>query len=257
MTRVGWLADEAGYVGGAELTTAEFRAAAPESVEIVDCPVGGVLKDCDLYVVQNCVTYTLKDLGRIAGKPTTKFWHDVGPHIQPSVREWLDANATHICCSPVQAEYMGLTKAVCIPPPIDLARFEHAASAVNGDRRGVVSIGQWRNYGKAPHRVAEWARNEGFVMCPGGEVDFFGAGVFAPQGSKEVAYDAMPDLLAQYETFVFLPTVIEPFGRLVAEAWAAGCRIVTNNLVGARWWIEENPDGLETAAEDFWRTVLA
>jgi hypothetical protein len=28
MTRVGWLADEAGYIGGAELTTAEFRAAA-------------------------------------------------------------------------------------------------------------------------------------------------------------------------------------------------------------------------------------
>jgi hypothetical protein len=34
----------------------------------------------------------------------------------------------------------------------------------------------------------------------------------------------MPALLAQYETFVHLPIVIEPFGRLVAEAWAAGAR---------------------------------
>jgi glycosyltransferase involved in cell wall biosynthesis len=88
-------------------------------------------------------------------------------------------------------------------------------------------------------------------------VDFFGAGVFAPQGSREVSYDAMPALLAQYETFVHLPVVIEPFGRLVAEAWAAGCGIVTNNLVGAKWWITENPDALYTAGEDFWRTVLA
>ena len=36
--RVGWIADDPGYVGGAELTQAEFRAAAPEGVEVVDCP---------------------------------------------------------------------------------------------------------------------------------------------------------------------------------------------------------------------------
>jgi glycosyltransferase involved in cell wall biosynthesis len=67
----------------------------------------------------------------------------------------------------------------------------------------------------------------------------------------------MPALLARYETFVFLPTVIEPFGRLVAEAWAAGCRIVTNDLVGAKYWIQNDPDAIETAAEDFWKLVLA
>jgi len=62
--------------------------------------------------------------------------------------------------------------------------------------------------------------------------------------------------MARYQTFVFLPTVIEPFGRTVAEAWAAGCEIVTNGLVGARYWLEENPDALDTAAEDFWGVVL-
>jgi hypothetical protein len=248
MTRVGWLADEAGYTGGAELTTAEFRDAAPEGVEIVDCPPGEIVGGLGHYVIQNCVLYTAEELAQIKA-PATKYNHDVGPHVQPGVRDWLNANAHHICCSPVQAEYMGLDDAVCIPPPVDLARFEEAAANVNGDRSGAVSVGQWRNYGKAPHRAAEWGREHGGI-------DFFGAGVFAPQGSREVAYDAMPALLAQYETFVFLPTVIEPFGRLVAEAWAAGCTVVTNNLVGARWWIEENPDALETAAEDFWKAVL-
>jgi hypothetical protein len=251
MTRVGWLADEAGYVGGAELTTQEFREAAPEGVEIVDCPPGAVVKRCDRYVIQNCVTYTLKDLDRTDYKPTTvKYWHDVGPHLQPGVREWLDAVTKQVCCSPVQAEYMGIDDATLIPPPVDLARFEQAAASMNGGRSGAVSVGQWRNYGKAPHRAAQWGAEHGGV-------DFFGAGVFAPQGSREVSYDAMPALLAQYETFVHLPVVIEPFGRLVAEAWAAGCGIVTNNLVGAKWWITENPDALYTAGEDFWRTVLA
>jgi hypothetical protein len=249
MTRVGWLADEAGYVGGAELTTAEFRNAAPEGVEIVDCPPGSINRRLDAYVIQNCVLYDEHELSKLpADRPVFKYWHDVGPHLQPGVRDLLDQQAMHICCSPVQAEYMGL-KALHIPPPVDLARFEEAAAGVNGSRAGAVSVGQWRNYGKAPHRAAEWGAQHGGV-------DFYGTGVFAPRGSKEVAYDDMPALLAQYRTFVHLPVVIEPFGRLIAEAWAAGCEVVTNNLVGAKWWITENPDGLYTAGEDFWKVVL-
>jgi hypothetical protein len=250
MTRVGWLADEAGYIGGAELTTAEFRAAAPEGVEIVDCPPGAVVKRCDRYVIQNCVLYTTSDLERTAGSPVTKYWHDVGPHLHPGgVRGWLYENARHICSSPVHAHYIRIDDPICIPPPVDLARFEEAAAGVNGGRAGAVSVGQWRNYGKAPHRAAEWGAQHGGV-------DFFGTGVFAPRGSKEVDYGDMPALLARYETFVHLPVVIEPFGRLIAEAWASGCTIVTNNLVGAKYWITENPDGLYSAGSDFWRVVL-
>ena len=38
--RVGWLHDDPGYVGGAELTMREFRDAAPKGVRVVDCPPG-------------------------------------------------------------------------------------------------------------------------------------------------------------------------------------------------------------------------
>jgi glycosyltransferase involved in cell wall biosynthesis len=72
-----------------------------------------------------------------------------------------------------------------------------------------------------------------------------------------VAQDDMPALLARYERFVFLPVVIEPFGRLVAEAWASGCEVVTNGLVGAGYWIAEDPEAIETAAVDFWKVVLS
>jgi hypothetical protein len=246
--RVGWLADEASYTGGAELTTAEFRAAAPDGVEIVDCPAGGVDYSCDRYVIQNCVTYSLHDLMVLPGA-IVKYWHDVGPHVQPEVHAWLAENAEIVCCSPLQAQYMGLEGATCIPPAVDLLRFEAAAASMNGNRRGSVCVGQWRNYGKAAHKAAEWG-------AMNGGVEFFGDGPFAPPGSVAVPYEAMPALLAEYERFVFLPTVIEPFGRTVVEAWAAGCEIITNGLVGARYWMEEDPGALETAGEDFWRVVL-
>ena len=249
MTRIGWLADTADLIGGAELTQHEFRASAPDGVEIVTCPPGGVDPACDRYVIHNCVLYSVQDLERTGRRPTVKYWHDVGPHIKPGVREWLDKHAVYACCSPIQADYMGIA-ARCIPPAVDLSRFEEAAAKVNGHRAGAVSVGSWRNFGKAPHRAAEWGASNGGV-------DFFGGGMFAPPGSREVSYDAMPELLARYRTFVFLPAVIEPFGRLVAEAWAAGCEVVTNNLVGARYWIENDPDAIGTASATFWDLVLS
>ncbi len=247
--RVGWLADQTAEPGGAELTQAEFRVAAPEGVEIVDCPPGAVIEDCERYVVHNAVQYTLDDLKPLGGKPSLKYWHDVGPHLQDDMRKRL-SGMRQVCCSPPQADYMGLSdRARCVPPPVDLDRFRRAAESANGARSGALSVGYWRNYGKAPHRAAEWAAGNGGI-------DFYGGGVFAPAGSREIAYEGMPQLLARYRTFVFLPIVIEPFGRVVAEAWAASCEIVTNRLVGARWWIEEDPARLETAAEDFWSLAL-
>ena len=188
--RIGWLADEVGYVGGAELTQAEFRAAAPDDVEIVDCPPGHVDPTCDRYAIHNCVTYQVEDLLKIRRRPQTKFWNDVGSWYHPAVRELLDMRAVPICCSPLQQDYMGFAKAHLIPPPVALDRFEAAAAKMNGSRAGAVSVGSWRNLGKAPHRAAAWAAGNGGL-------DFFGGGAFAPDGSRQIAYQGMPALLAQ------------------------------------------------------------
>jgi hypothetical protein len=249
--RVGWLADSASYLGGAEFTSAEFKAAAPDGVEIVDCPHGAVIEGLDCYVIQNCVQYDMADLEATRIENVVKYWHDVGPHLRPEVRQWLDINASSICCSPLQMKFMepATTVVDMIPPAIDLSRFEQAAASSNGNRHGNVSVGSWRNYGKAPHRVAEWGAQNGGV-------NFYGGGMFAPGESREIPYESMPELLASYERFVFLPSVLEPFGRVVAEAWASGCELVVNDLVGAKWWITERPEAIETAAEDFWKVVL-
>jgi hypothetical protein len=247
--QVGWLVDEASYVGGAELTCKEFLAAKPEHVEIVPCPPGGVIGGLDRYVIQNCVTFTVKDLER-ADNRRVKYWHDVGSHVSPEVKTWLARHTVQVCCSPVQAEAMGIEPDALIPPPVDLDRFAAAGDRSNGSRSGNVAVGQWRNAGKSADVARVYGERHGGI-------DFYGGGMFAPPGCVEVPYAAMPDLLARYETFVHLPSVVEPFGRSVAEAYAAGCAIVSNRLVGALWWIEHDMGAIARAAEDFWKLVLA
>lgn len=233
--KIGWLADS-GDMGGAELTQAEFRARAPKHVEVIDCPPGDVKPSLDVYVVHNHMTYHPEDLwldGRLV-----RYFHDMRPQLSPDTD-------VDIFCSPLQRDRFGANGgSEVIPPPVNLEPFRDAAESAQ-ERAGAVSVASWANQGKAPHLVAEW-----------GDVDFFGGGVFAPPGSQPVAYEDMPTLLARYETFVFLPTAVEPFGRLVAEAHAAGCEVVTNGLVGARWWLENDPDAIDTAADRFWEVVL-
>jgi hypothetical protein len=200
-------------------------------------------------VIQNCVLYTVEDLEKIKGKPIRKYWHDVGPWLGKGVREWLDENAKPICCSPLQAEYMGLDGALCIPPPVNYAPFTAAAASINGDRRGglhrlLAQLGQGPAQGRRVggqrgqgDRLLRWRRD-------------------GPQRVAGGALRAHPGAAGELRDVRLPAEVIEPFGRLVAEAYAAGCEIVTNNLVGAKWWIENDQLALENPAERFWKEVL-
>jgi glycosyltransferase involved in cell wall biosynthesis len=229
--KVGWLADDPGYVGGAERTQAEFRVAAPEGVEVIDCSPGWIVEGLDRYVVHNWLSYSLEDVSRV-GAPVFRYHHDV--------QERLEFSNVDIYCSPLQRERMGGEGPV-IPPALNLDRFK----AIEGERKGAVWLGMHPNHpGKGLDLALDWARGNGGL-------DIYGNG--APNGL--VPYEDVPRLLARYQLFVHLPRAIEPFGRSVVEAWAAGCALVINRNVGARYWIEENPRGLETAAEDFWRVV--
>lgn len=238
--RVGWLQDDPGYVGGAELTMAEFKAAAPEGVEVVDCLAAAVYEGLDRYVVGNCLTYNLRDAQALGDSPRFRYHHDTNHGI-----EQLELDATHIFCSPLQRERMGM-EGECIPPALDLDHFRAVAN--QNHRKGAVCIGRMA-YGKGLELLAEYP-----------EPVHVYSSVWAPtEGNARYCGPAedVSLVLSQYERFVFLPQALEPFGRAVVEAWAAGLQIVVNRNVGSRYWIEENPRGLETAAEDFWKLVLS
>lgn len=250
--RVGWLADDPGYIGGAELTQAEFRAAAPEDVEIVDCPPGGVVPGLDRYVAHNIVHYGPEDIDATLRRFLTWYHHDLSPFVDAEVRDLLDDSANHIFCAPEHMQRYGVEGA-CIPPAVDLARFKPPRQS-RKRRKGTCSIAGWRNPGKGSVQLAEWAAENG-------PVDVYGSGNFVPHGKNLTVKGSLkPNAVAQtlwaYERLVFLPVEFEPFCRCVAEAWAAGCEVVTNRMVGARYWLEEKPEALETAAEDFWEAVL-
>lgn len=71
----------------------------------------------------------------------------------------------------------------------------------------------------------------------------------------QVGYDDVPRLFARYERFLFLPDAVEPFGRTVIEAWAAGCDLVINRNVGALWWLANDQAAIHQAAARFWEAV--
>jgi hypothetical protein len=249
--RVGWLVPAmtvAGMTGGAELTQQEFRPPHPITSR---SSTAGPARSKGLRPVRRPELRAVRRRRHRQGhwKPTIKYWHDVGPHLQPGVHGRLEP-ARHICCSPDPGRVHGPRRRDVIPPPGRSRRFEQRRRrSMNGGRSGAVSVGSWRNYGKAAHKAAEWASERRHRLLRGGRV--------RPQGLREASLRRDACAARPVRDVRVLPIVIEPFGRLVAEAWAAGCEIVTNNLVGAKWWITENPDALYTAGEDFWKTVLA
>jgi hypothetical protein len=227
-----------GYIGGAELTMREFATRKPSGVTVVWPTPVDVLPKVDKIVVGNWQGE------RPAG---FRYVHDMRGGIEPG--------DTAIFCSPLQKEKYGLPGHV-IPPALNLGAFRRPRERRKEKREGTVAIGQWRNPGKGQRYLTEWSE----VHEP---VTVYGGGPFVPAGPNleyggELDPSAVPEVLWKAECFVHIPTDIEPFGRAVAEAWAAGVpRIVTNNRVGAAHYIENDQAALRTAAADFWELICA
>lgn len=243
--RVGWLHDDTGLLGGAELSQAEFRGASPEGVEVIECPPGADVSDLDACVVHNCVTYPAETIELLKGKPVYRYHHDLSPAGDPKLRKWLDENSTHVFCSPLQRQHYRLNgNWPLIPPAIDLERFRSVAN--QNHRAGAVCVGRM-SYGKGLELLAEYPER----------VDVYSSVPIASEGNAcyQGATQDVVKTLSQYERFIFLPTAVEPFGRSVVEAWAAGLQMIVNRNVGALYWIEDAPEKLESAGQDFWELV--
>jgi hypothetical protein len=252
---VGWLEDglEAGrnYVGGAELTSDEFRIAGLErgfDIELVPAQSDEV-PEVDVWIVQNCVEYEADWIEVLESAPVVKYVHDVWPHGDPGLRSYLLASAQLIFCSPAHVDRFPYTlpknvrEPLVIPPAVDVGRFLAAGASV-GERkqRGLYLAHNAKGLGNV--QLAE--RELGI------EVDVYG------HPGPVVDYRTVPALMAEYEWFIYQPSSFEPFGRTIVEAWAAGCKLWGDHSdTGARWWIERLPECLdaEWAARAFWQTV--
>lgn len=241
--RVGWLHDQPGYEGGAELTMSEFRAAAPPEVEVVECPAGEVVEGLDTYVIGNAMTYAPQELGDAR---VVRYHHDLSrapfDHVLPE-------HARHTFTSPAHYDRLPWrVKGACevVPPALNLEPYRAVASVT--EREGACCVGRMA-YGKGLERLGEQNINiDVYSTVPfqsWGKVRYMGA-------ARDVAAT-----LAGYRRFVFLPAAFEPFGRAVVEAWAAGCDLLVNQNVGSLHYLRHDPVALDTAAVDFWEWVLS
>jgi hypothetical protein len=255
--KVAWLADTFELAGGAELMQAEFRAAAPPGVEVVDCPPGALdpLAACDVACLHNTVTYPPETIDALAGKPVLRYWHDLawpGTPADGPLLQWTLERATNVFTSPLHRRrfpHVVPDGSRLIPPAIGLARY--ATSAGRKRVRGACWLGSGQHAGKGLLQACEWAEaNE--------PVDFWGHVAVAEtprvRVKGPVPHDHVGTILRLYRRFVFLPTHPEPFGRAAVEAWAAGCELIVNRNVGALHWLER-PEAIESAPQDFWRLV--
>lgn len=260
MTNVAFVYDDGnadGTKGGAELTMEGFAACCPSEVALTD------IGEAEFVVVGNCVQFGPELIPALINKRVFRYHHDLVRYENQVLRSWLDDNATHIFTTPmhrvrygIQWDH-GINDCPIIPPQIDFDLFRPNREARrHPDREGVCSVASWQNPGKGGRHVAFWARDHDTV------VNCYGPGMFGPDGPfvvwqrRDCSQEFLARELQRYERMVFLPFAVEPFGRCVVEAWAAGCEIVTNGNVGACWFIENDPEKLHSAGQDFWETVL-
>ena len=259
--RVGWLCDVTAYQGGAELAAAEYLAAAPSDVEIVPIsPHADLSTVVDVFVIHNCTLYDARIIPLLETKPIYKVVHDVWPHGDFRLREWLLNHAQRVqFSSKLHLEsfpYAMQAPFTFVPPLASAGDFAAKADPYSTKKKGVCWVGRmWP--GKGVQNAMRWGAEKGIA------IDFYGygpdAGIIQPPHRLrgQVDYADLPGILSRYETFVFLPDAVEPFSRTTMEAWLAGCKLIVNQNVGALEWLQTpaSIDGVFRAQHDFWKHV--
>jgi len=250
------------YLGGAQLNVEALVAAAPAGIEVVRCYPGS-MKLCDAYVLHNVKRFGQAELRMAMSQPYVKVENDYWDTPQGWQKDWIgpvmNGAQAVIFLSPLHREaflrqHPGCRpkKTYLVPSPMDPADFIAKVKKPGS----VVWLGEWQPH-KGIEAACRWAAENG-------QVTFFGWGPMRPSGPNvnclgRLPYEMVPDVLARYERFLFLPEWIEPFGRTVAEAVLSGCELVCNDRIGALSWgwetREEWAKGVGTAAERFWEVI--
>jgi glycosyltransferase involved in cell wall biosynthesis len=266
---VGIVRDRVRVSGGAELSLDTLLDAAPDDVEIRDFNDGsretGITSDGkpDVWVVGNCTQFSADELVPfLARAPVVKRVADYWENGDMVLRDWLLTNSAKlIFSSPGHlADFPHTVKAttVVIPPPVDIAPFVAAREAMTGKRKGTCWIGHMKNpHQKGVLAAVRWAQRweEPTDFYGENAPELVGSGDYVTS-HQQLPYAVVPQFMARYERFLFLPQYREPFGRTIIEALAAGCKIVTNAVPGCIWYLETDmPQMIENASANFWQMV--
>jgi hypothetical protein len=201
------------YRGGAEMSDAEYLAAAPEGVEwCYTTPEDAAA--FDLILITSIDHLQPAECEYLAAlEPVVFLHHDVAG--LPHRRTLLEAarcvmlhtpaheKRTTAWCEPQHVELV--LSAIEVPelPTLEVREWVALAACRNHPLKGIKNARVWAARNRMPLEV--------MTNAPRGEV---------------------LDRMREVETFVHLPLAFESEGRAVMEAVLSGCQVVTNDLVG-------------------------
>jgi glycosyltransferase involved in cell wall biosynthesis len=175
----------------------------------------------------------------------------------PLVRKLFARSALNVYLSPLhQRTIEGILgdargqSALVLKPMIDNTVFYDRGIERDIDYLFVGVIGEAKGLAAMRERFRDADIHFVGKVAPGEKLDF---GTW--HGS--VPYSEIPQFMNRAKHFVFLPRWPEPQGRVVTEAALCGCRLITNQNVGATSFPFDiaNPANFIGASDEFWDAI--
>ncbi len=258
--KIGWMQDRVGFVGGTEISCETLIKNAPDWIdEIHLCEANKRPPEVDLFIIQRGVSYDSRWIEVLQDTPFVLHLRDPWTVGDPVFKRWaLDNAKTIIFNSPNAIKYfvfpVDQEKIALVPPPVDVAKFKAASQE---ERRGNIFVGR-----VGPTKGAHIAVD--YAIRTGEQMDFYGqnSGLYEYENLPRnitfhgfTDYNKLPQIMGKAKTFHLYPMWVETYGRVVVEAWAAGCDLMVEGNVGALWWIEHQPDLIPHGIKIFWDTI--
>ncbi len=283
--KIAWLQDQDifAFPGGAEMNdAAHFREGLRRGHDLYLVGPQVPFSQPEALIVSNCLSFDRKRLtDMIDSAPAVFFFHDYifckyrlfYPYTEKcgscdSTRWWLELFLKAkllIWLSPLHrnATLLALPELenipyALIPSAINPERFLKEKEVIRQDaylsvnslfpfkgRENIIAFAE-----KHPDRLFHIISQEEETNLHGNIV------VLPPQ-----TYDLMPKVYRLYKYYLELPATPQPFNRTCVEAKLSGCKIITNDLMGATsWpWFKEDAgyiaEELRAAPTRFWTAV--
>lgn len=264
MVKVGWMVDAGLPRAGMILSVEAFASGAePRGYTLHECPSDRrPPDDIDVFVMHGDL-YDRRWIDVLRRKPFMAHRHGGWFQGDPVFRRWVLDNATLVTFnSPKQRSlfpYPVNAREGYVPLPLNLDAINTLALERPWDERehDLLFLG-FIHPAKGVNKAMDWALRNSETIHFYGELAFKGmlTQIVEPWGQYmgPVDYERVPDLLTTYKRLVFMPYEPDIYCRVVLEAIAAECELITDGDTQSLWdWF--NPDACQDAVETFWNAV--
>ncbi len=283
--RIAWLQDYDifSFPGGAEMNDAShFREGLKRGHDLFLVNPQTPYSQPDTLIISNCVSFDRKRLADMVNSaPTVFFFHDYifckyrlfYPMIEhcgtcENSKWWLELFMKAkllIWLSPLHREAtlvalpeLAEKKYALIPSAINPERF--LGKDINPRQEAYLSVNSLYPFKGRANLITYATLHPDIlfhVVSPEPESELPGNMLVLPPQT----YDQMHNVYRSYKYYIELPSTPQPYNRTIVEAKLSGCKVITNQLMGAASWpwfkesLEIIADELRKATTQFWNAV--